>query len=189
MIHNGIEDTFNGDRSAPRHWAFVGRLSPEKGVRELIEAWPENELLRVAGDGPLLEELRALGRPGVHLLGAVSPQDVDKLFKHSWGLIFPSRWLETGGPPLVVAEAAMHGVPVLARTGSSGADFVEHHGAGRTYLHESQVPRLLDEVRENHAVLSTASREAYLADLNLGSWIQRLEGAYAEAQTIRGTGR
>ena len=62
---------------------FVGRLVPQKGPELLVGAWesipPERRQgawCAIAGDGPLLEELREKGRQaGVHVLGALSFPD------------------------------------------------------------------------------------------------------------------
>ena len=186
VVPNGIEDTSQGDRPPPQHWAFVGRLSPEKGIRELLEAWPVGEPLRVAGDGPLLEGLRALGRPGVTFDGAIASHDVDELLSAAWGLVFPSRCLETGGPPLSVAEAAMHGVPVLARAGSTGADFVDATGAGLTYSDDREVAGLLQQLRAGGSTFSRASRSAYTDHLSVDAWLKMLEDAYAQALQTHG---
>lgn len=186
VIPNGIEDRSAPDRGTPRHWAFVGRLTPEKGIADLIEAWPETEHLRVVGDGPLADHLGGLRQGGVSFEGRLSSEQVDAVLKSSWGLVFPSRWLETGGPPLVVAEAAMHGVPVLARAGSAGADFVERTGSGLTYQDEPELASKLRSIRDRHAELVSASRLAYTAELSLGAWLSRLESAYASAIAAHG---
>src|SRR5690606_41409338 len=50
---------------------FMGRLSTEKGVETLIQAWesePRSLRLVVAGDGPLLDRLAAR-HPGVSFIG------------------------------------------------------------------------------------------------------------------------
>lgn len=179
VIHNGIEDCGRGGRPTPRHWAFIGRLSPEKGIRELIDSWPESEFLRVAGDGPLFDELHTLGRPGVELLGAISPGDVDELLRHSWGLVLPSRWME--GFPTVVAEASRLAIPVVARAGNSGADFVLSTGAGVVYDDEARLPDALASVRGDAGAGSARSRRAFEQSLSLDTWTERLMAVYGEA--------
>jgi len=49
---------------------FVGRLSPEKGISTLLEAWRElgRELpLQIAGDGPMAPEVERAGRGSGHV--------------------------------------------------------------------------------------------------------------------------
>ena len=105
---------------------YLGRLSEEKGVDLLIDAWSlvaDNHpqwTLQIVGDGPQAGELRTQAR---ELAGAdriewrsavTSPQEV-LLFADL--LVLPSR---TEGLPLVLAEAQACAVPVLATDCSSG---------------------------------------------------------------------
>lgn len=181
IIPNGIEDRSVSGRVTPRHWTFVGRLSAEKGIKEVIQSWPGSELLRVVGGGPLEAELRAMNKAGVTFEGRLRPDQVDEVLRSSWGLVFPSRWKE--GFPTVVAEASMHGIPVLARAGNSGADFVERSGSGLVYQSESDLPAMLDAVRDQYDDMCGASRQAYLTDLSLVAWLRRLEQMYKSIVT------
>ena len=107
-----------GPRNAGGDYAlFVGRLSDEKGVRELFEAWRQvpGIPLKVAGDGPLHASLGSLvdrSRLPIQMLGRLSPQDTIACIKRSRFLIFPSRWHEPFGMGLL--EAAACGVPAVA---------------------------------------------------------------------------
>ena len=55
-------------------WVWVGRLSHDKGILELLRHWPLNRSLHVFGSGPLAEEAAALALPGVQLRGS-TPRD------------------------------------------------------------------------------------------------------------------
>ncbi len=102
---------------------FVGRLSEEKGVRTLLEAWRKlHEIpLLVVGDGPLgrMAEL-----PGVTWLGELPRQQVFELMKNAHLVVVPSVCYEIG--PLTVLEAFACGVPVIASNLGSMAERVEH---------------------------------------------------------------
>lgn len=99
----------------------VGRLSAEKGVLTLIDAWRRLDLpqtLKIVGDGPMgaLAASAAVGRSNIELLGRRSQADVYDLIGRADLLIAPSECFETFG--LVVAEAFAKGTPVLvARIG------------------------------------------------------------------------
>jgi glycosyltransferase involved in cell wall biosynthesis len=116
---------------------FVGRLSPEKGLRTLVAAWRHlsNRVpLRIAGDGPLREELeleiKHRGLVGVEMLGHVSGEKILAEMKRARFLVFPSEWYE--GLPLTIAEAFACGVPVIASRIGSMTELVQD---GRTGLH------------------------------------------------------
>lgn len=94
---------------------YVGRLSAEKGIDTLVEAWANVDVpLTIVGDGPL----RSLPTPGrVKFVGPKSAAEVSVLMSRAQFIVVPSRSYE--GFPMVVAEAFSRGLPVLAaRIGS-----------------------------------------------------------------------
>jgi glycosyltransferase involved in cell wall biosynthesis len=103
--------------SASRQVLYVGRLSKEKGVQLLIEAWaatrPDNLELMVVGDGPLRSHLTARDVPGVRFAGVLERRAVLDLMHQARTLMLPSVWYEAG-IPLVMLEAFASGLPVLA---------------------------------------------------------------------------
>lgn len=104
-----------GPAEASSQVLFVGRITPEKGVATLLEAWrlspPDGLELIVAGDGPQLPELQAQTWPGVRLIGRVDRATVQKLMFESRALAFPSEWYE--GMPMTILEAFASGLPVV----------------------------------------------------------------------------
>ena len=106
---------------------FVGRLSPEKGLATLLQAWRElREFpLCIAGDGPLKDfvegEARALNN--VSVLGFQERSEIIKLIKAAALLVVPSEWYE--GFPMTIIEAMGCGTPVLASDIGSLSEVVE----------------------------------------------------------------
>jgi glycosyltransferase involved in cell wall biosynthesis len=94
----------------------VGRLSPEKGFADAIAACGRAGVpLVVAGDGPQLDELRALGGD-VRFVGRVSAAELAALRRDAAVAVVPSRYAEI--LPLAALEAMAAGLPVVAaRTG------------------------------------------------------------------------
>lgn len=130
---NFVEDP--GPRPAPpstsRNVLFVGRLSREKGVATLIDAWdrarPAGLELTIAGDGDLADELRARGTPGVTFTGRIDGAEVRRLMLSSRALVFPSEWYE--GMPITLLEAMAAGLPILASDLGSMTEMIEPLGA------------------------------------------------------------
>jgi glycosyltransferase involved in cell wall biosynthesis len=96
---------------------FVGRLSPEKGIATLLEAWrtADNPLpLKLVGDGPCANLVRSVVSSSQRLeyLGQRSAGEVLDLMRRAEFLVFPSEWYE--GMPRAVIEAFSVGTPVLA---------------------------------------------------------------------------
>jgi len=87
----------------PPEVLYAGRLSAEKGIRELVEATAGMNLV-VAGDGPLRDEV-----PGA--LGFVPHDELRGLYARASVVACPSH---REGFGVVCAEAMAHGRPVVA---------------------------------------------------------------------------
>ncbi len=97
------------------YYLYVGRLSEEKGIITLLNAFSENKLpLKIAGTGPLEQEVIKYGQvfTNIEFLGSVNNEDVSDLLTNAIALIFSSQWFETFG--MVIIEAFSSGVPVIA---------------------------------------------------------------------------
>jgi len=99
---------------------FIGRLSPEKGVDHLLQAWAQvttmGASLSIVGDGPerpRLEELtRQLSLKGVHFHGFLEKSAQADIWAKSMVTIVPSIWEEPFG--MVVLESWARKRPVIA---------------------------------------------------------------------------
>ena len=114
--------------------SFVGRLSQEKGLETLINAWDQlggMVPLKIVGDGPLAPLVKAAAErhPNIEWLGRRGLDEVYNIIGNASVHIFPSRCYETFGR--VAVEAFAKGVPVIASRHGSMADLVDH---GRTGL-------------------------------------------------------
>ncbi|HKD78931.1 MAG TPA: glycosyltransferase family 4 protein [Candidatus Angelobacter sp.] len=106
---------------------FVGRLSGEKGINTMLEAWKTAGSampLKIVGDGPCVEQVKAVAAafPSVEWLGRRSPEEVLDLMRRAEFLVFPSEWYE--GMPRTIIEAFAVGTPVIASNIGAGASMV-----------------------------------------------------------------
>jgi len=112
---------------------YVGRLSREKGVDLLLDAWRglEGVPLTIVGSGPEEERLRALGAalPGVRFLGRVPRDRALRAMARAAFVIAPSRLYEV--LPMTVLEALSVGRAVVVPRQGAHPEAVE---AGRTGL-------------------------------------------------------
>lgn len=90
----------------------LGRLSPEKGVDTVVDAWDGNGSLMIVGDGPERCRLAASTHTGVEFRASVEPSVIPQLLADARAVLLPSRCYE--GSPRVVVEALAAGVPVIA---------------------------------------------------------------------------
>jgi phosphatidylinositol alpha 1,6-mannosyltransferase len=107
------------EEAEPPEVLYAGRLSPEKGVRELVAATDGLPLV-VAGDGPLRDEV-----PGA--LGFVPHDELVLLYGRAAVVACPSR---REGFGVVCAEAMAHGRPVVAGDVGGLRDLVVHEETG-----------------------------------------------------------
>lgn len=95
---------------------YVGRLTREKGIPMLLDAWASGAAMpiTIAGDGPLAEEVRAAAErfPELRYLGQQPYAEVLARMRRASLLIVTSEWYETFGR--VVIESFAGGTPVLA---------------------------------------------------------------------------
>jgi glycosyltransferase involved in cell wall biosynthesis len=92
-----------GEEGSPPEVLYAGRLSPEKGIEELVAAADGIKLV-VAGDGPL-----RVGVPGA--LGFVPHDELERLYARAAVVVCPSR---REGFGVACLEAMAHGRPVVA---------------------------------------------------------------------------
>jgi glycosyltransferase involved in cell wall biosynthesis len=156
---------------------FVGRLSPEKGVDLLIEAW-SSELgrLLIVGEGRDAVELEKRGvrhGPSVQFLGPLSHERTMQLLRKARALVVPSRSFE--GFPLVVAEAYAHAVPVIAPAAGVFPEIVRDGKSGLLF-----VPGDSDSLRARVVELMDPSTSRRLGETAR----QLYEGRYAPRRNL-----
>jgi glycosyltransferase involved in cell wall biosynthesis len=120
-VYHGLPEGLFTFRQKPGNYlAFLGRISPEKGIAEAIEiAQRANLPLRIAAkiDSKdwkyFKEEIEGLlDHPLVEFLGEIGGSEKDEFLGSALGVLFPINWPEPFG--LVMIEAMACGTPVIA---------------------------------------------------------------------------
>jgi len=171
---------------------FAGRLSPEKGIGTLLEAWKTvgHELpLKVVGAGPL--EPGATGRKApanVDFLGWRPEEEVLNLMGAARLVIIPTEWYE--GQPRTAIEAFAKAAPVIASDIGAMAELVDD-GCNGLLFPPGDAVALAARVRwalgNRDAMTEMGARARYdferkfTADANFGT----LTDIYARAAAIR----
>lgn len=96
------------------HFLFVGRLSEEKGIETLLNAFKELPfLLKIAGDGPLKSTVLVAVKQFANItyLGSLTNKEITDELQKTQALIFPSVWYE--GMPMTILESFSTATPVI----------------------------------------------------------------------------
>lgn len=156
---------------------FVGRLSTEKGIETLMEAWERlgGEVpLKVIGNGPLATTVQEAAErmTGIEWLGQRSLEEMHEILGEAFFLVFPSVWYE--GMPRILLESLAVGTPVIAsnlgamtelvRPGATGlhfrpgdqGDLAEQ--VGWAFDHPGELARMRREARAEYESKYTAER-------------------------------
>jgi glycosyltransferase involved in cell wall biosynthesis len=125
--------------SSPLRIAYVGQISPIKGVELLVRAFQQLSVqveatLTIFGDmnknPAYTDSLRAgaQGNPYIHFPGPFTREEIGAVFAQIDVLVVPSLWYENN--PLSIQEAfAMH-IPVITSNLGGMAEFVHHEKNG-----------------------------------------------------------
>lgn len=116
-------------------YAYIGRLSVEKGVDRLVEWWVKNKIdwqLDIFGDGPLMKKIEKIvsevKSSPIVLHGQVSRETVYANLDDVTAVIMPSVGWETFG--LTAIESWARGIPVVASDRGAFTELVSRSGAG-----------------------------------------------------------
>jgi glycosyltransferase involved in cell wall biosynthesis len=172
---------------------FVGRLSPEKGVAQLLDAWKlvvrGDRKLLLAGEGPergnLKKKIAAEGIRGVEFLGFVEKEDQEAMWRRAAFSVVPSIWQEPLG--LVVFEAWERGRGVVASDAGGLADTVENGvdgikvPMGDAGAWAGAISRLLSEPARS-GEMARAGLEKLNSKYNRKNWLQQISEVYRVAR-------
>ena len=159
----------------PPHVLYVGRLSEEKGVPELLRATAGLPRV-IVGDGPL--------RDGVpEAVGFVPPGELGPYYERAAVVVCPSR---REGYGVVAREAMAHGRPVVAARVGGLRDAVEERVTGLlvppgdSAALRGAIERLLgDETLRQR--LGAAAREKVRKELSWDAATKAMVDAYRDA--------
>lgn len=164
-----------GDQSG-RYFLYFGRLSREKGILELVEAYADAHVgrpLYIAGSGPMEEPVRELIKQKkmdgqIKVLGFKQGQELNDLVANAFCVCLPSKWYENG--PYAVMEAQAAGKPVLVSNLGGLPELVEDGRTGYVTI-EGQLSRMLQRMEEkewhggwDRSYIAESARKRYDAE-------------------------
>lgn len=150
-VYHGLPEDLYTFREGPgKYLTFLGRIAPEKGVRDAIDIAARSGLpLRIAGnflDSTFYKQMRPwLKHPLVEYLGEVNDQEKDEILGGASALILPVHWEEPFG--LVMIEALACGTPVIARRRGSVPEVIEEGVTGFMFEETEEAVRATERIQ------------------------------------------
>lgn len=149
---------------------YVGRLSPEKGVSVMVEAWRLTQIdaaLLVVGDGPMMPWVRENARMDarIRVFGRQDPDTVHALMRTAAAVIVPSICYES--MPTAIIEAFANGTAVISSRHGAMAEMVDDPQNG-LFMEPGNQPSLASQIAklctepELAARLGKFARNTYL---------------------------
>jgi glycosyltransferase involved in cell wall biosynthesis len=136
-VHHGLPtDLYVPGRGDGGYLAFLGRISPEKGVDKAIKIAARAGIpLKIAAkvDEADLDYYndqvkRLVNGPGVEFIGEIGDRDKGEFLGRAMALLFPIDWPEPFG--LVMIEAMATGTPVIAFRRGSVPEIIDEGSTG-----------------------------------------------------------
>jgi glycosyltransferase involved in cell wall biosynthesis len=162
---------------------FVGRLSKEKGIDVLLDAFAHLPYeIQIVGDGP--ERARLVNRPNIDVRGWLEPPDILAAMHRSAYLVMPSIWYENS--PRTLIEAFGCGLPVIASKLGALAELVDNGRTGLLFDPKSgadlaRVIRWAEEHPGEMRVMGKEARREFELRYSPDRTYSQLVGIYREA--------
>lgn len=169
------------------YFLYFGRLAPEKGVATLMRAAKSAAVkLKIAGTGPIAEELHALQsdlQGDIEFVGFQSGSALHSLIRGARAVVLPSEWYENA--PMSILESFAFGKPVIgARIG--GIPEIIRDGCNGWSFASGSVPELADALRQVQNMSSNvlveigkAARDDVETRFNQAGYIAKMLELYA----------
>lgn len=166
---------------------YVGRLSHEKGVATLIQAFKKlsnkSLMLKIIGTGPVESELKNLasGSNNISFLGYRSGESLFNEITKSMFVVIPSEWYENN--PMSVIECFSLGKPVIGARIGGIPELVEDNNTGLTF-ESGNIDDLKTKIEylvstpEKIAAMGKNARNFVEQKLNAGNYYNKIIDIY-----------
>ncbi len=157
--------------------AWVGRISPEKGLEDAAEAAQVTELpLKVFGliqDHSYWQQIQTnFPKAEIHYEGFLSTHELQEKLGQSSALLMTPRWVEAFGNAAIEAFAC--GVPVISYR-SGGLTEIVRHGKTGFLVEMGSVSGLIEAISQLEQIDRSTCRQQLEAEYSLEVWGDRLE--------------
>ena len=176
-----LDTVFERNETNEGYILYFGRLSPEKGVKTLIEAAIKCGChLMILGTGPQEEELKELAKDAenIEFKGFQTGEALHKFVKNSKCVVLPSEWYENG--PYSAMEAMALGKPLIVSNYGGLPELVEDGVNG--YIYEKTVDALAECIEKMQKLDSKTYQKMANASLTKANALFSADGYIAEIE-------
>lgn len=191
-LHNFVDiDNFNPLNNLDNNYAFYfGRLSIEKGILNLLEAFAKQKQgnLYIAGDGPEKDKIANYIKNNnldnrVKMLGFLKQEDIKKYISLSSFVVVPSIWYENC--PYSILETLAIGKPIIGSNIGGIPELIENNKNGYLYEYDDieSLSNLINKLFEDDATRNkfgkysrTLAEEKYSIDIYYNELMKIYEG-------------
>jgi glycosyltransferase involved in cell wall biosynthesis len=195
-VYHGLPPTlFKPNFEKGKYLAFLGRVSPEKGIDRAIGIAIRSGIpLKVAAkidhaDKDYFEQhiKKLLEHPLVEFLGEINEHEKQGFLSNATALLFPIDWPEPFG--LVMIEALACGTPVIAYRNGSVPEIIEHGRSGFVVENQEQAIQATQNISliERHECRK-CFEERYTSDRMAKNYInvyQRMIGLNGKRKNVK----
>ena len=132
VLYNFLPNQYDIDMSCNRgsYLLYYGRITKEKGIVTLVEAVKmlPNVRLIVAGDGPLLPNMKQKSIKNVEFVGFKRGDELFDLVKYASFVLVPSECEENN--PLTIIESYSYGKPVIGSNMGGISEIIDDNITG-----------------------------------------------------------
>jgi glycosyltransferase involved in cell wall biosynthesis len=146
VVKANFSDDFGFSYEKDDYYIFIGRLSKEKGIKVLLEAFKKiDKKVLIIGDGELNDEVKRYSEKykNIIYLGFRDHNFIIQKLKKAKALIFPSIWYE--GFPMVIVEALSTATPAICSNIGGPKEIVKDLQCG-LHFEKGNINDLIDKI-------------------------------------------
>lgn len=186
-IHNSIDvNEYNVKTQDDGYALYFGRLSKEKGILNLIEAFSKcnNGMLYIAGEGPEKENIENIIKENklqdrIKLLGFLNKEQMTDVIRKCKFVVVPSIWYENC--PYSVLETLAIGKPVIGSNMGGIPELVNNEENGFIYNTIEDLTNCMNKLFEDKELVekfSKKSKELAVENYSRDEYYNKLEKIY-----------
>jgi glycosyltransferase involved in cell wall biosynthesis len=178
-VYNGVRlEEFKYSSSNEDYLLFVGRITPEKGVAEAVEAaMKAKEKLVIIGPASPSEYWDTRIKPhighGVTHINFVPRTQLSKYYRKAKAVLFPIQWEEPFG--LVMTESMACGTPVIGFRRGSVPEVIKD---GETGFIVSDVDQMAEAIKKVDLISRAACRKRVEDKFSTAKMVEGYEKAF-----------